>query len=82
MVNWKGYICPKYMCIVLYVKCIWCSGIPCIYGQLAWGYICPKYMCIVLYVKLIWCSHIPLIYGQLEVGGGTSAKYICAFSNM
>ena len=37
------YICPKYMCIVLYVKHIQCSGIPYIYGQLEWGeYICPK----------------------------------------
>ena len=23
-----GYICPKYMCILLYVKHIQCSGIP------------------------------------------------------
>ena len=37
MVNWRGYICPKYMCIVLYVKCIWCSSIPYIYGQLEGG---------------------------------------------
>ena len=29
-----GYICPKYMCILLYVKLIWCSGIPYIYGKL------------------------------------------------
>ena len=28
MVNWRGYICPKYMCILLYVKLIQCSGIP------------------------------------------------------
>ena len=27
-VNWRGYICPKYMCFLLYVKLIWCSGIP------------------------------------------------------
>ena len=25
------------MCILLYVKCIWCSGIPYMYGQLEWG---------------------------------------------
>ena len=38
MVNWHGgYICPKYMCIVLYVKLIWCSSIPYIYGQLEDG---------------------------------------------
>ena len=29
-----GYSCPKYMCILLYVKLIWCSGIPYIYCQL------------------------------------------------
>ena len=29
MVNWSGgYICPKYMCILLYVKLMWYSGIP------------------------------------------------------
>ena len=37
MVDWRGYICPKYMCILLYVKLIWCSGIPYIYGQLEEG---------------------------------------------
>ena len=37
VVNWRGYICPQYMCIVLYVVCIQCSGIPYIYGQLEWG---------------------------------------------
>ena len=29
MVNWRrGSICPQYMCILLGVKHIWCSGIP------------------------------------------------------
>ena len=28
MSNWRGYICPMCMCILLYVKHIWCSGIP------------------------------------------------------
>ena len=56
------------MCILLYVKCLWCSSIPYIYGHLEGGYICPKYMCILLYVKHIWCSGIQLIYGQLEEG--------------
>ena len=38
MVNWSGgYICPKYMCILLYVKLILSSGIPYIYGQLEEG---------------------------------------------
>ena len=32
MVNWRRG--PWYMCILLYVKLLWCSGIPYIYGQL------------------------------------------------
>ena len=71
-------MCPKYMCILLYVKHMWCSGIPYIYGQLERGYICPKYMCILLYVKLIWCSGIAQIYVPLEEGG----LGICAFCYM
>ena len=27
---------PQYMCILLYVKLIWCNGIPEIYCQLEW----------------------------------------------
>ena len=27
----------QYMCILLYVKLIWCNGIPLIYCQLEWG---------------------------------------------
>ena len=57
------------MCILLYVKLIWCSGIPQVYGQLERRYICHKQICILLYVKLIWCSGIPQIYGQLEEVG-------------
>ena len=34
VVNWRGYICPKYMCILLYVKFLRCSSIQNIYGQL------------------------------------------------
>ena len=64
MVNWSRG--SWYICILLYVKLLWCSSIPYIYGQLEGRYICPKYMCILLYVKLIWCSVIPYIYGQLE----------------
>ena len=28
---------PTYMCILLYVKLIWCNGISEIYCQLEWG---------------------------------------------
>ena len=34
MVDWRGYMCPRYMCILLYIKLIQCSGIPYIYGHL------------------------------------------------
>ena len=37
MVNWRGYICPKYMCILLYVTHIQCSGISQISQQLELG---------------------------------------------
>ena len=29
-----GSVCHGYMCILLYVTLIWCSGFPEIYGQL------------------------------------------------
>ena len=54
---------PHYMCILLYVKLIWCNVIPYTYGQLELlGYMYPQCMCILLYVKLIWCNDIPYIY--------------------
>ena len=55
------------MCILLYVKLIWCSGITLISGQLEEGV--NMQICIVLYVKLIWCSGITSISGQLEERG-------------
>ena len=36
MVDWR-YMCPRYMCILLYIKLIQCSGIPYIYGHLEEG---------------------------------------------
>ena len=56
------------MCILLFVKLLWCSGIPFMDGPLEGEYICLKYMCNVLYVKCIWCSDIPYIYGKLSWG--------------
>ena len=49
-------VCHGYMCILLYVKLIWCSGVAYIYGQLEErmvGSVCHGYMCILLYMKLI-----------------------------
>ena len=51
-----GYVCLWYMCILLYVKLIWCSGFPGIYAlleerggvSLPWVYVhsalCETYM--------------------------------------
>ena len=58
---------PQYMCILLYVKLIWCNGIPLIYFQLEWVYMYPQYMYILLYVKFIWCNSIPTI--SCHLGG-------------
>ena len=71
-IGW-GYLCPMYMCILLYVTGIMCSSIPCIYGK--WGDIFHKYMCILLYVTHIQCSGIPYIYGHL--GRYIFPKYMC-----
>ena len=67
-------MCPKFMCILLYVKFIWCSNIPYIYGQYAGGtsalHICAFcYMLklcdvVVLYTSLgDWREvHVPEVY--------------------
>ena len=49
-----GSICHEYMCIVLYMKLIWCNGFPEIYARLeeGMGSICHRYMCIVLYISI------------------------------
>ena len=66
-----GSVCHGYMCILLSVKFIWCSGFLEIYSQLqeGRGSVCHGYMCILLSVKLILCSGFAEIYAQL---GGTS----------
>ena len=77
MVNWRGYICPKYMCILLYVKLLWCSGIPYIYGQLELEVhvgICAFYYMLNLFNQVVFHK----IYGQFEEEG----LGICAFCYM
>ena len=32
MVDWQGSICHGYMCILLYMKLMWCIGFPEIYA--------------------------------------------------
>ena len=52
MLNWRrGWspVCHGYMCILLYVKLIWCSGVAQIYCQVeeGMGSFCHGYMCVV-----------------------------------
>ena len=62
--EWVGSMCYGYMCIVLYMKLIWCNGFPEIYAQLEeWvGSMCYGCMCIVLCMKLISRHGFPEIY--------------------
>ena len=69
---------PQYMCILLYVKLIWCNSIPYIFCQLGCGgqkYL--RYMCILLYLRLIWCSSIPYTFCQYECRGKMYPQYMC-----
>ena len=77
-----GSLYHRYMCILLYVKLMQCSGVAWIYGRLTGGAsIWFGYMCILLYVKLILCSGVAWIYGQLR-GVGPSGLGVCAFCYM
>ena len=58
LVNWE-YICLQYMCILLYVNLIWCSGFPEIYAQLEEGVCLPLVYVHSSIVKPIWCSGFP-----------------------
>ena len=40
LVDCRGAICHVYMCIVLYMKLIWCNGFAAIYAQLEGGNLC------------------------------------------
>ena len=53
----------KYLCIMLYVKLMLCSGLPCIYGWLEEGG--------QSVMKVILCSGLPWICGHLEEGVGS-----------
>ena len=69
------------MCILLYVKLIWCSGSPYIYGQLG-GSTSALSICAFCYM-LNLCGVVVFHRSifQLEEGG-TSDQVICAFYSM
>ena len=76
-----GSVYHGYMCILLYVKLIWCSAFPEIYAQLEERVesVYHGYMCILLYVKLIWCSAFPEMYAHWRRGWAQSTMGTCAF---
>ena len=66
-------MCPMYMCILLYVKLIWCSGIPQIYGQMEEGALVYVHSAICGIYLVWWCSIDLWLIG----GGYICPKYIC-----
>ena len=71
----------QYMCILLYVKLVFCNGVP--YTFVNWscgGYMYPQYMRILLHVKLMLCNgmHRSIV----KWSGGTCILSICAFCYM
>ena len=82
--TYLGYMYPQYMCILLYVKLIWCNAVfhTSIVNWSGGVKMYSQYMCILLYVKLIWCSNIPYIYSQLVWGRDRCILSICAFCYM
>ena len=73
-----GSVLHGYMCILLYVELVQCSGFPEMYAQLEEGVgsVFHGHMCILLYMKLILCSGFPEIYAQLEEGGGVTLPWV------
>ena len=69
------------MCIVPYMKLIWCNGFPQIYAWLEEGVgsICHGYMCIVLYMKTYLVSWFSRDLCSIGGGGGGSIchGYMC-----
>ena len=72
---------PQYMCILLYVKLIWCNGIPYIYCQLElWGVSCMSSVyvhCAVCDTDLVeWYSIYFLSIGVLKGWVHVSSVYM------
>ena len=69
MVDWRRG--PWYICILLYVKLIWCSGIPYIYGQLEEGGLC---ICTFYYM---WNLFGVVVFHRSMVDWRRGPWYIC-----
>ena len=71
MVNWRRG--PWYMCILLYVKLLWCSGIPYIYCQLEGWYICPN-ICAFCYMLNLFSV---VVFHRSMVNWRRGSWYMC-----
>ena len=82
IVNWSGgYVYPQYMCILLYMKLIWCNCIPYIYCSFEWGVdVCSIYVYFAICETdlMSWYSMDLLSIGV----GGTCILSICALCYM
>ena len=79
MVTWEegdGVCLHWYLCILLYVKLSWCSGLPKIYDQLEEGRVGSVCTGICAYCYMCKCSGLPEIYGQFA-GGSLCPRYLC-----
>ena len=78
-----GSICHGYMCIVLYMKRLWCYGFLEIYAHLedGWGQsamsICA--LCyIYIYLTLMWCNGFQRsMFDWQRVAGSICLRYMC-----
>ena len=68
-IDWGWLHLPSvYMCILLYVKLIWCNGFACTYARLKGGSICLWYICALSYVSN-WFAVMVVQTSMLEWGG-------------
>ena len=82
--HYTSEVCPRYLCSMLYVKLMWCSGLPWIYGWLKGvGLVCPWnfFGVVVLHgsmvnwrrgcqsvMEIIQCNGLPEIHAWLTRG--------------
>ena len=78
MVDFGGSFCHGYICILLCVKLIACTGV----SEISGGSVCHGYICILLYVKLIGCTGVAEISGHLETGWGVSLPSVYLHSSI
>ena len=68
-----------YMCILQYVKLLWCNGLACSYGQLVGRSICLQFICALSYMWNLFGVMV-LHAAMVNLGGSIYLQYICALS--